>query len=213
MAGLGVVDVSHIACHVPVLKPNFRPHCSSGQVFASCNPTSFLQQSCQFANSQKSRFTGRIGRVEVTASHTWCRSFGKWYVAQRVNHDRATPRGEGLGRGVRNNWPLSGQCCIVSNFCQQVPRSRNLRVKQNVEVRCDGENASTYDFGNDTVTYSETGEALGQGGGDGAEREIVSPIALENSLTNSSFDDGYQSLRVSEGMFENSIYRNIFISL
>lgn len=157
-----MADVSHIACR------------SSGQVLNAYQSSRFYR----FANSR------RIGREEVTArlqSHTRCRSFGNWYSAQRG--------GEGLR--VRNNWPLSGQCCIVSNFGQQVPRSRNIKV------RCEGESAY------DTVTY----EALGQGGGDGAERESVLPIALENSLTNNStVDDEYQKLRVSEGLFEIKLH-------
>lgn len=212
MAGLGVVDVSQTVCHIPsfpLLKPNFRGRCSYGQVFASCDATSFLRQSSQsyqFGYSQRSRLRGRVGREEVavrlqccTAIQTRCRTFGNWNVAQRgrVNHDRVTTRGEGLGR-VGSNWPLSGQCCIVSNFCQQVPRSR---VKRNFKVRCEGESASTYGFGNDTVTCSEAGETLGQGG-DGAERESVSPIALEQSLSNNSVDDGYQRLRVNEGLLK-----------
>lgn len=167
-----MADVSHVACR------------SSGQVFASCN----AYQSSRFYRFANSR---RIGREEVTArlqSHTRCRSFGNWYSAQRG--------GEGLR--VRNNWPLSGQCCIVSNFGQQVPRSRSSR---NIKVRCEGESAY------DTVTYREGGEALGQGGGDGAERESVLPIALENSLTNNStVDDEYQKLRVSEGLFEIKLH-------
>jgi len=209
MAGRGMVDGFHIASSFPVLKPNCRPHCSSGQVFASCNAISFFYQSYQFVNLQNSRFRDKIDRKEVAArlqcSRTRCRAFGSWSAQRgRVNHDRITSRDEGLG--VRNDWPASGQCCIVSNFCQQVPRSRSSRVKRNIKVTCEGESASTYGFGNDTVSYREPGEALGQGG-DGAERESVSPILLENSLTNNSVDGGYQSLRVNEGLFENSNHR------
>ena len=219
MAGLGMVDVSHVACHVtslPLLNPNSRPHCGYGQVFSSRNSTSYLHQTSQrhqLANTKKRRFMDRIDQ-EVTASsecctssHIRCRTYDNWYISQRVqiNHDRFTSRGEGLGRGDRSVWSLSGQYCSMSNFSKQISSSRsstNSRVNRIIKVRCEGESTSTYGFGNDTVTYSEAGEVLRQGGVDGAEGESVSPITLENSPMNNSVDDGFAIIPINEGLLK-----------
>jgi hypothetical protein len=225
MAGLGMVDVSHVACHVgglPLSKPDFRPRCSSGQVFASRNAASCIcqtSQSHQLANSQRRQFWGRIGREEgkvnsecCALSRVRCRTCSSWYLSQRgrLNNDRFTSRDEGLGRRDRGIWPLSGQCCIVSNFSKQCSSSRNStnsRGRQSTKVRCKGESASIYGFGNDTATYNEAGEVRGQGGVDGAEGESASPIALENSPVNNSVDDGYAMIGVDEGLLKNLLIK------
>lgn len=208
MAGLGMVDVSH-GGSLSLSKPNFRPPCSYGQMFASHDATSYLQQasqSHQLANSKRRQFREEgTGSAEIcVSSRIRCRSFGNWHISQRgrIKHDKFTSRGEGLGRGGRSIWPLSGQCCIVSNFSEQFSSSgtsANSRVRGNVTVRCEGESAATYGIENDTATYSEAGEVWGQGGVDGAEGESVSPIALENSPMNNSVDDGYAMIRNNEG--------------
>jgi hypothetical protein len=74
-------------------------------------------------------------------------------------------------------------------------------------VRCKGESASIYGFGNDTATYNEAGEVRGQGGVDGAEGESASPIALENSPVNNSVDDGYAMIGVDEGLLKNLLIK------
>lgn len=211
MAGLGMVDVSH-AGSLSLSKPNFRPPCSYGQMFASHDATSYLQQasqSHQLANSKRRQFREEgTGSAEIcVSSRIRCRSFGNWHISQRgrIKHDKFTSRGEGLGRGGRSIWPLSGQCCIVSNFSEQFSSSgtsANSRVRGNVTVRCEGESAATYGIENDTATYSEAGEVWGQGGVDGAEGESVSPIALENSPMNNSVDDGYAMIRNNEGLLK-----------
>lgn len=167
MAGVRTVDVAPVARQVPLLNPN----CGRfGQASA------ILSQPYQFANSLKTR---RIGTT----------SFGNWHAAQRGRV--VISRDEGLG--ARNNWPLWGQCRVAS-FCQQASRSRSWKVKRNVQVRCEGESASTF---SDVATYSEGEGAPGQGGGDGVQREMVSPIALENSLAS---EDVFQTLLITEGL-------------
>ncbi|XP_073393167.1 K(+) efflux antiporter 2, chloroplastic isoform X2 [Physcomitrium patens] len=218
MAWLGMVDVPHVSSHVPpspVLKPEFRSRCSAGQVPASSNAASFLQnlpRALHLTNSERSRFRGTKTRdSEVTASLKCCTScqnrcgtLGNRCIARRgrINYDRVIPRVEGLGRGDPSSWPLSGQCCILSSFSKQLPSSRRHskpRVRGNFEVRCESDHAAANGFIRDAILYDEAGVALGEGGVDGAGAESMSQISLENSLLGSNVDDGNRRPQINEG--------------